>query len=694
MKKTMLWCLALVAFLFAFSCNQGANVQAQKPNEANKITITVKGDAGIKVAMPDSFTVDKGAKWENIKAQAIAKVMAKEGFSIKDWHLNDANGALLTDETKFEENTIIFVVAKKIEKPVEQVILTIEADAGYTFKDSKKPCTIEIQKGAKWASVKEKAEEKITLANEYEAVGWKLGSKDGAFLDDQSSFNEDSVVYASSKAKGSPEVEKIQIEVKGDEHIEVASANSFTVVKGSKWKDIKLTAMTKAMAKEGFSIKDWHLNDANGNKLEEDYEFNKNEIVFALSKKQNRQVKYKVEHWHENIENDNFTKIDTEEKSGEAGKTTDAKPKRYEGFNAQSFEQNIIQADGSTTIKIQYKRAIFSIVLDLDGGETTTKLEDGMDGKKLLKGKFGAEVKVEEPSKEGCAFRKWKPELPNVFSKVEAQKVYVAKWNVNFNVSVSNIRPIAASFSIEPSNGTVTYAFGIMTKAKYDDAIASAKKDGKDPKLATFYHDLSWNKHLQSVLHYSTWQEAAKREGYYKKGAQEVENVVSQGYIKKDDIAPETECIAYWYLIKETDEMPDSEIFIRQFKTAEIQPSTNKLTLTVTKAYKNAVDFKVTATNDDSYTIVIGSKKNLDWYLNSSKYTLTDWAKKIIVEREAVGYNVELFNGDKDFYGFKSFNYGNMGSEFAILYFVYDHDNGIRSKVNYVIFETTSEEAP
>ena len=58
---------------------------------------------------------------------------------------------------------------------------------------------MEIAKGQTWRSAKTKAEAKIELLENYEKVGWKRGGKDGAFLEDLSIFNEDVVVYATSK---------------------------------------------------------------------------------------------------------------------------------------------------------------------------------------------------------------------------------------------------------------------------------------------------------------------------------------------------------------------------------------------------------------------------------------------------------------------------------------------------------------
>jgi len=139
---------------------------------------------------------------------------------------------------------------------------------------------------------------------------------------------------------------------------------------------------------------------------------------------------YKVEHWKQNIENDDYKKEDDETKTGEVGKDTEAIAKKYTGFKAKVVIQEKIKADGSTIIKIEYDRNITSIILDLDGGKTTTQLEAGEGNQKLLKGKFGAKVKVETPTKENSAFDGWKPSLPQTFPEEDDGSVYKAEWKV------------------------------------------------------------------------------------------------------------------------------------------------------------------------------------------------------------------------------------------------------------------------
>jgi len=406
----------------------------------------------------------------------------------------------------FEKDEILWCVSKDKEKPpTNPITITIEADEGYTFKETTKPCTIEVQKGSAWFSIKEKAEDKIELKDGYEKTGWKLGGKDGGYIEDTHVFNANANVYATSKKKGEPDRPKLTITVKADEGVEVGSPNSFTADSGSKWASIKTQAEEKAKPKENFEIITWHLNNADGTLIKDETEFKGNTTVFAKSKKQKititvecdggveigspdnfivdsgskwcdikrqaegktnakenfeieswhlnnadgtvindetefkrnttvfavskrKVVQYKVEHVQENIENDEYTVKETEGKEGEAGKNTLAEAKQYEGFSCQGLTQKAIKADGSTVVQIKYKRNRVSLILDLQGGTTTTVLEDDGNGKKLLKGKFEARVEVKGLEKENYGFEKWEPALPEKFPATSPNKTCTAKW--------------------------------------------------------------------------------------------------------------------------------------------------------------------------------------------------------------------------------------------------------------------------
>ena len=155
-------------------------------------------------------------------------------------------------------------------------------------------------------------------------------------------------------------------------------------------------------------------------------------LLFAFGCKQQKTgsvaPKYTVKHYQENIDNDEFTLKESEEKTGKAGENTNAEAKQYEGFTSQPFEQVKINQDGSTIVEIKYKRSIVSIIINLNGGETTATLKSGEGGKKLLEGKFGAEVELQGLSKANHTLSKWEPELPRTFPSSSLATVYVAMW--------------------------------------------------------------------------------------------------------------------------------------------------------------------------------------------------------------------------------------------------------------------------
>ncbi len=415
--------------MFAIGCKQ-ANSGGKKPTPApsDEITITVKGDEGVTVKTPNTIKVKKSSTWKEIKQKLKEKITTKNNKEIKEWKLKDAKGEVLKDTDAFEKDETIWCVSKDKENPIppaNPITITIETDEGYTFKDTSKPCTIEVQKGSLWSSIKAKAEAKIELKDSYEKTGWKLGGKDGGYLEDSAVFNENALIFATSKKKGEPDKPKVTITVKGDEGVEVNSSNTFVVDKGSKWAEIKAQAITIASPKENFEIDSWHLNSADGTLINDETEFKANTTVFAVSKR--KIANYKVEHWQENIENDDYKKKDEEVKTGGIGTNTDAKPNQYDGFEILAIEQKEIKADNSTVIQIKYKRNRVSLVLDLDGGATTTSLSTE-DDKTVLKGKFGASIHVENPTKENYTFEKCEPALPSTFPSANPTTVYTAKW--------------------------------------------------------------------------------------------------------------------------------------------------------------------------------------------------------------------------------------------------------------------------
>lgn len=72
-------------------------------------------------------------------------------------------------------------------------------------------------------------------------------------------------------------------------------------------------------------------------------------------------VRYTVQHMIENADNNDYSLKETETKSGQTGALTRATAKKYDGFTAQAITQETIQGDGSTMVKVYYKRNVYSV---------------------------------------------------------------------------------------------------------------------------------------------------------------------------------------------------------------------------------------------------------------------------------------------------------------------------------------------
>ena len=92
----------------------------------------------------------------------------------------------------------------------------------------------------------------------------------------------------------------------------------------------------------------------------------------------NTNTAYTVKHFKQNEDGSTYpsTPTETETLTGTTGGTTAAVAKSYEGFNAQTFSQAPIAADGSTVVSIYYKRNTFTITYNKGTNGTGTNSTD------------------------------------------------------------------------------------------------------------------------------------------------------------------------------------------------------------------------------------------------------------------------------------------------------------------------------
>lgn len=130
-------------------------------------------------------------------------------------------------------------------------------------------------------------------------------------------------------------------------------------------------------------------------------------------------VGFTVNHYLQNVADNNYTLNVSERHDGftesEVGdglaKTT------YPGFAALLYNTKAkVAADGSTVVEIYYDRNYYMMSFNLDGGY----------GVEPIYARYGASVKVENPTKPGYTFSGWEPQVPTT---VPAENTtYKAKW--------------------------------------------------------------------------------------------------------------------------------------------------------------------------------------------------------------------------------------------------------------------------
>ena len=138
---------------------------------------------------------------------------------------------------------------------------------------------------------------------------------------------------------------------------------------------------------------------------------------------------YRVEHWQQNIDDDEYTKIteDTQLLAGTTLAQTKAQAKTYPGFSVQSFNQEIIEPDGSTIIRINYNRNTVTYTF-----ESTSGAWENNETEKTISGRYGANVNTpENPSKTGYLFDGWDNEVPSTFGLSVGS--FAAEWSADPN---------------------------------------------------------------------------------------------------------------------------------------------------------------------------------------------------------------------------------------------------------------------
>ena len=138
-------------------------------------------------------------------------------------------------------------------------------------------------------------------------------------------------------------------------------------------------------------------------------------------------VGFTVKHYLQNVADNNYTLDKTEDVDGYTESEVGGDlAKTYPGFAALLYNTKAkVAADGSTVVEIYYDRNYYMMSFNLDGGY----------GVEPIYARFGAAVKVENPTKPGYTFSGWEPKVPET---VPAENTtYKAKWQAEKTAKVT-----------------------------------------------------------------------------------------------------------------------------------------------------------------------------------------------------------------------------------------------------------------
>lgn len=138
-------------------------------------------------------------------------------------------------------------------------------------------------------------------------------------------------------------------------------------------------------------------------------------------------VGFTVNHYLQNVADNNYTLDKTEHVDGYTESEVGGDlAESYPGFAALLYNTKAkVAADGSTVVEIYYDRNYYMMSFNLDGGY----------GVEPIYARYGASVKVENPTKPGYTFNGWEPDVP---ATVPAENTtYKAKWQAEKTAKVS-----------------------------------------------------------------------------------------------------------------------------------------------------------------------------------------------------------------------------------------------------------------
>lgn len=206
-------------------------------------------------------------------------------------------------------------------------------------------------------------------------------------------------------------------------------------------------------------------------------------------------VGFTVNHYLQNVADNNYTLDKTENVGGfTESEVGDGLAETYPGFAALLYNTKAkVAADGSTVVEIYYDRNYYMMSFNLDGGY----------GVEPIYARYGASVKVENPTKPGYTFNGWEPDVPatvpaeNTTHKAKWQaektaKVTVVVWgenaddeNYSYIKSVETTAPVGSTLTAIPSGTNLNMGTKLWELKRVEQTTVAA--DGSS--VLNVYYD-------------------------------------------------------------------------------------------------------------------------------------------------------------------------------------------------------------
>ena len=233
----------------------------------------------------------------------------------------------------------------------------------------------------------------------------------------------------------------------------------------------------------------------------------------------------------------------------------------------------------------------------------------------------------------------------------------------------------SATIKIVPKDPTMRYYYYAMTREKY-------KTESSRTEAGIYGFEKSWFMFLSEANPGKTWQELFLED--CTKGAATLK-LPKPGCLLTLD--PDSTYVVYAYALNEKAEQV-GEVKTMEFTTKSSEKKNVTFDVRIENIYLDGVDALIKPSTNDKYSVTVQKKKFVDFYREKNmEYKMA----KMIIEADLLNeFNPYLVQGE--FKLTREYRRATMkDTDYYIVVFAYDEENGVGSDLTYVPFHTRTE---